>query len=232
MSKNVTADDDDVQWVWSEVNALRNNVKIPFTGQSGAQKDFVSVFLLFFGEEVIAVIVETNKYVEQYIQKCTLKPRSHVRKWEPVTGEEIYVALGLMMLMGIVQMPTLKSYLSKDPFLETPIFYQTMTQDRFELITKFLNFTDNSTRDTYTGPPKLFKIQPILELLNKKCQSAYLPAENIAIDESLTLLTYRPHVPNPVGRGRSSTNPQPERLTGRHFIEKIPPTGKKAKPQR
>jgi hypothetical protein len=45
------------------------------------------------------------------------------------------------------------------------------------------------------------------------------------------LLIYRPQVPNPVGRGRPTTNPQPERLTGRHFIEKIP-TGKKAKPQR
>jgi hypothetical protein len=188
---DVTADDKDVQWVWREVNVLRNNVKIPFRGQSGAQKDFVSVldtFLLFFDEEVIAVIVaETNKYAEQYIQKCTLKPRSRVRKWEPVRGEEIYVALGLMKLMGIVQKPTIKSYFSKDPFLETPIFYQTMTQDRFELTTKFLHFTDNSTRDTYTGPPKLLKIQPILESLNNKFQSANLPAENIVIDELLTL---------------------------------------------
>jgi hypothetical protein len=73
---DVTADDKDVQWMWRELYALRNNVKIPFTGQSGAQKDFVSVsdtFLLFFDEEVIVVIVaETNKYVEQYTQKCTL----------------------------------------------------------------------------------------------------------------------------------------------------------------
>jgi hypothetical protein len=73
---DVTADDKDIQWVWREVNALSNNVKIPFTGQSGAQKDFVSVldiFLLFFDEEVIAVIVAgTNEYAEQYIQKCTL----------------------------------------------------------------------------------------------------------------------------------------------------------------
>jgi hypothetical protein len=41
------------------------------------------------------------------------------------------------------------------------------------------------------------------------------------------LLTYRPQV----GRGRPSTNPQPDRLTGRHFIEKIPPTGKKLSPR-
>jgi hypothetical protein len=77
------------------------------------------------------------------------------------------------MLMGIVQKPTIKSYFSKDPFLESPIFYQTVTQDRFELITKFLHFMDNSTRDTYTVPPKLSKIQPILELLNNKFQNAY-----------------------------------------------------------
>jgi hypothetical protein len=33
-------------------------------------------------------------------------------------------------------------------------------------------------------------------------------------------------------QGRPSINPPPARLTERHFIEKIPPTGKKAKPQK
>jgi hypothetical protein len=33
-------------------------------------------------------------------------------------------------------------------------------------------------------------------------------------------------------QGRPLINPPPARLTERHFIEKIPPTGKKAKPQK
>jgi hypothetical protein len=74
------------------------------------------------------------------------------------------VVLGFMMLMGFVQKPTLKGCLSGDAVLESPIFPQSISQNQFELILKFLHFVDNSTVDTYTGPPKLFKIQPILEI--------------------------------------------------------------------
>jgi hypothetical protein len=105
-----------------------------------------------------------------------------------------------------------------------------MTQDRFKLITKVLHFTDNSTRDIHDHP-NCSKFNPYWNYQRINFKSAHLLAENIAIDELLTLLTYRPHVPNPVGRGEPSTNPQPEILTGRHFIEKIPPTGKKLSPR-
>jgi len=55
--------------------------------------------------------------------------------WQPVTSDEIFVALDLIMLIGIVQQPALKCYCSRIAFLETVIFPQTMTQDRIELIT-------------------------------------------------------------------------------------------------
>ena len=187
----LTSADSDIQWVWRELRTLYHGRKIPFSGQSGPQKHFDSVldsFLLFFDEDIINTIVtETNRYAEQYIESCTLKPRSRVRNWEPVTGDEIYVVLGLLMLMGIIQKPTLKSYFSRDAFLESPIFPQTMKQDQFELIMKFIHFVDNTTADSYTGPSKLFKIHNFLEKINNKFQSAYLPSENIAVDESLTL---------------------------------------------
>lgn len=45
------------------------------------------------------------------------------------------------------------------------------------------------------------------------------------------LETFQMEAPKPT-HGRPSTEPQPARLAGRHFIEKIPPTGKKSRPQR
>jgi hypothetical protein len=51
------------------------------------------------------------------------------------------------MLMGIVQKPTLNSYLSRDAFIEAPIFPQTVTQDRLEVIMIFLHFVDNNTME-------------------------------------------------------------------------------------
>jgi hypothetical protein len=46
------------------------------------------------------------------------------------------------------------------------------------------------------------------------------------------LLTHKPQVASPAGPGRPPINPPSERIFGRHFIEMIPATGKKAKPQR
>jgi hypothetical protein len=62
-----------------------------------------------------------------------------------------------------------------------------MAQDRFELIAKFFHFVDNATQDSYSGPKKLFKIHPILTYLNNKFQTVYIPGENVAVDEFLTL---------------------------------------------
>jgi hypothetical protein len=47
-----------------------------------------------------------------------------MRSWQPVTSDEIYVVLDLIMLMDIVQNPTLKSYFRRDAFVETLTFPQ------------------------------------------------------------------------------------------------------------
>ena len=71
--------------------------------------------------------------------------------------------------------------------------------DRFESICNFMHFNNNDNIGTYQGPSKLFKIYPVLSHLNKKFQSLYLPGQNIAIDESLTLwrgrLSFRQYIP-------------------------------------
>jgi hypothetical protein len=62
-----------------------------------------------------------------------------------------------------------------------------------------MHFADNTKQNEYQGPPKLFKIYPIIEHLNSKFQSLYLPNQNITIDESLTLwkgrLSFRQYIP-------------------------------------
>jgi len=60
------------------------------------------------------------------MQTILFKPRSIITSWQVMTSDEIFVALDLIILMG---------YCSRVAFLETFIFPQTMTQDRFELIT-------------------------------------------------------------------------------------------------
>jgi len=57
-----------------------------------------------------------------------------MRDWKPVTKDEMYVVLALSMQMGIIQKPTLRSYVSKNYILATPIFGSIISMDRFESI--------------------------------------------------------------------------------------------------
>jgi hypothetical protein len=83
--------------------------------------------------------------------------------------------------------------------ISTPGFRDIMTQERLEIICKFLHFTDNESISNFEGPQKLFKIFPVISYLNNKFQDLYLPNQDISIDESLTLwighLSFKQYIP-------------------------------------
>jgi hypothetical protein len=66
-------------------------------------------------------------------------------------------------------------------------FGDVTARDRFKPIMKFLQFADNTNKENYEGPAKLFKIFPVLSHLNYKFQNLFLPGKNISDDETLTL---------------------------------------------
>ena len=183
----------DSQWKWSEVDDSYVSEKIQFSGSKGPVHHVSSVteaFKLFFDQAIMEKITEeTNHYAKNFInsKKGQIKRRSRIHTWEEVDVDELYVFFALQMLMGIVQKPSLKSYFTKNPLLDTPIFYKTMTQDRFELLNKFIHFVNNDEIATYQGNKKLFKISPIVNHLNTTYKVVYNMDENISLDESLTL---------------------------------------------
>jgi hypothetical protein len=74
------------------------------------------IFKTFFPQELVEIIVhETNIYAEQCVTsrgRMITTSFLRMRDCTPVTVDEIYVALALFMLMGVVKMPTPRSYLS------------------------------------------------------------------------------------------------------------------------
>jgi hypothetical protein len=90
------------------------------------------------------------------------------------------------MLMGIIQKPSLQPYFSTKRVIATPGFGDIITRVRLEL-SKFLYFSEKESQNTYQGPPKLFRIFPVISHLNSKFQTLYLPYQNISTDESLTV---------------------------------------------
>ncbi|KAM5180683.1 uncharacterized protein ACMZJ9_001207 [Mantella aurantiaca] len=165
--------------------------RFPFTGGPGMKVDVehnnpLAYLQLFLIDEVIEKIVkETNRYKEQ--QSATLHRKfSRSRKWEPVTKNDIWNFLGLIILQGVVKKPLQKWYWSTNKLLETPFFGTVMTEYRFSLIMKFLHFTNNEEFYETTHPaPKLKKIWEVFQMVVKNFQQTYVPERDISIDESL-----------------------------------------------
>jgi len=56
------------------------------------------------------IVTETNRYAEQFknLRDNIFSKWSSVSKWQPVITEEVYVLLGLFMLMSIAHIPSLR----------------------------------------------------------------------------------------------------------------------------
>ncbi|KAG8239357.1 hypothetical protein J437_LFUL018887 [Ladona fulva] len=61
----------------------------------------------------------------------------------------------MLMLMGIIQKPSLRMYFNRKQILETPFFPIVMSEERFALLNKFLHFVDNSDEEFAKRDPKL-----------------------------------------------------------------------------
>ncbi|XP_071123974.1 piggyBac transposable element-derived protein 4-like [Mytilus edulis] len=94
------------------------------------------------------LVKETNRYAEDRKAVGNLKPRSRLHMWRPVNNEEMKAFLGLLLLMGIIQKPTLASYSETQDKLwlrRTPSFRSVMTRDRFLAILSNLHINNNQT---------------------------------------------------------------------------------------
>ena len=81
-------------------------------------------FQLYFTDAVVdLLVIETNRYAEQYIQRNVVPPHSPVNTWTPTDKNEMLAFLGLTVLMGIVYKPRLTMYWSTDLVYKTSIFW-------------------------------------------------------------------------------------------------------------
>lgn len=180
------------QWAWSpNVNKpLERN----FTGTPGMNMDITDVsnqleyFELFFDDTLVNLIVlETNRFADQYIASTNLKFQSRVKRWTPTDSREIRVFIALLILQGVLHKPDVSLYWSKRAIIQTPYFATVMSVNRFTLLMKFLHFVDNATFNPDADNRKLFKLKPVLDYIGDKFSSVYTPERNISIDESLML---------------------------------------------
>ncbi|XP_047488440.1 piggyBac transposable element-derived protein 4-like isoform X2 [Penaeus chinensis] len=138
------------------------------------------VFSKFLTKELLEKIVqETNQYASQH----TKTPFVNMKGWKDITVHEFRAYLGLQFLMGLQSMPHMQDFWSHDPLISSSIFSQTMSRDRFDAITLALHFVDNKA--DHPAVDQLWKLRPVIDVLDKQFSSIFVPNKLISVDEIL-----------------------------------------------
>lgn len=141
----------------------------------------IDFYLLFLNEEIIQMIVnQTNLYAKQVMKKDKSERSS---KWIPTNIHEIKQLFGLIMWMGLVKLPTIQLYWTKDVLFAQSFPRTVMSRNRFEILLRMLHFADN---EQISHPNNLlYKLQTLIDILNKNFKEYYNPSETVCIDESI-----------------------------------------------
>jgi len=115
--------------------------------------------------------------------------------------DELMGFIGLVFAMGITCLPSYRDYWSTDPIFSNVWFRSVMSRDRFCEIKHYIHIVDNSLASP-SNNDRLWKVRPLIELLQEKCSSLYSPHPQLAVDESmigtkcrLSFLQYLPKKP-------------------------------------
>ncbi|KAL0879681.1 hypothetical protein ABMA27_003396 [Loxostege sticticalis] len=112
------------------------------------------------------------------LQQENLSQCSRLRRWTPITIDELWTFFSIIMLQSIVSIAVEKEYWKPSLFyMEIGDFSRIMSFHRFTAIKKCLHFVDNTSTNNQS---KLFKIRTIIEHLNDKLSFAHLIANKAA----------------------------------------------------
>lgn len=139
-----------------------------------------SCFRLFFRENVINHIVQWTNAEGQL---------KHGDLWKNLDANECLRFVGLLILAGVYKAHNegiTNLWNVKDG---RPIFNKTMSRNRFTAISQCLRFDNAEARRRNRDPDKISPIRTFFELWLPTLQDAYIPYENVTVDEQL--LTFR-----------------------------------------
>ncbi|XP_021344408.1 piggyBac transposable element-derived protein 4-like [Mizuhopecten yessoensis] len=169
-------------------------VLAPFTGEPTLNIEMsgtlpIDFFKLFVDDAfLIELTIETNLYAQNKLNNPDLKLKDHSRmkKWQPVSIDEMKVFIALVIAMELVQKNDIQLYWSNDEADETPFFRNHMSRDRFLAILSNFHLTNNDlqVQRGQVGFDPLYKIRPFLNIVLDRFSDVYSPEKNLCFDEA------------------------------------------------
>ena len=162
---------------WSQLKApvpSRTQWSGKFTEPPEEEMTPISYFRQFF----------TSQLVDHIVQQTNLLAVQRASNFR-TDGEEIEKYVGILIKMGIVPMPSYKSYWSDE--LRFPAVADVMGRNRFTDINRFLHFNDNDKTVTDRDDPsydRYYKVRPLLDIIREGCLSVE-PEERMSVDEQI-----------------------------------------------
>ncbi|CAH1982586.1 unnamed protein product [Acanthoscelides obtectus] len=126
---------------------------------------------------------QTNISATQQLENhSNISASSRLHQWDPTSSAEIKRFFGLIAYMGLVKMPYIKDYWSRDPIFKTEFASIVMPRNRFEILLRMIHFANN---DECREGDRLHKIQGLVDKLVQNFEALYHPGESVCVDESL-----------------------------------------------
>ena len=136
--------------------------------------------LVFTNELVESIVTESNRYAQSCLNE-------KYNTWEIITSEEMYAYFGFLILMGIVNLPSIMDYWRKDIVFNYRPLSSRISRTRFLDIHRFLHFVDNESLPSYGDPrySKIQKVKPVLTYISSKFQELFNPGRDLSVDEAM-----------------------------------------------
>lgn len=139
-------------------------------------------FALFLDDEVMNLIVlETNRFGNSKKNAPNVARNARIKKWKETNVEEIKTFFGIIIWMGMDKKPTIGHYWRNSKLFSSNI-PKYMSKNRFELLLSVLHFSDNNNAQPND---RLYKIQPLIDMLVYKFNKVLIPDDSVCIDESM-----------------------------------------------
>jgi len=120
-------------------------------------------------------VVGTNRYAKEKRAGAGTQ-----RRWKRVTGNEIRVFLALLIYMGARRGMGSQGFLR---YKGGDSILRTMSLKRFSQIKRYLHISDAT--QTLSRSHWHHKLEPLNNLIQKRCQQYYLPFSNVTVDEMM-----------------------------------------------
>lgn len=132
----------------------------------------IHIFQLFFNDDMFKTISTNINLYAAKRQAAKGLPQERGRQWVDVTSQDIKCWLGIVIYMGVVDLPAVRDYWRHDGLFPAHDIYKHMSQTRFEDIQEHLHIASpNSATHDSTGNQRLWH-QKVDPLLNQLCHAA------------------------------------------------------------